>query len=258
MRTDCFSLGEIVLDAIRRGVRGQGCDCIAMSGGIDTTVVALAARLEGLGLRGIAAYYVNGVPRDLAYVGYVAARLGIELHLAPVTNEYIASKVGYVVKCTGRRDHIEARNDVVFLRALEEAKRLGCKCVLLGDGGDEVFAGYSFMLALGTRELRETILRMATRGRYPGLELAECLGIRAVAPLLSDEVIELVLKAPSICIRGWSNEGKALLRSILRRHGLELVASRPKTPAEQGAGTDGLTREFLEGLSGIELPECHC
>lgn len=255
---DCVSLGEIVLDAMRRGVRGKGCDCIAMSGGIDTSSVALAARLEGLRLRGIVAYYVNGVPRDLVYAKYVAARLGIELYLVPVTDEYIASRVNYVVKCTGRRDHVEVRNDVVFLRALEEADRIGCNCVLLGDGGDEVFAGYSFMLMLGSDELRETILRMATRGRFPGLELAECLGIKAVAPLLSDEVVELVVGAPITCIRGENNEGKALLRSLLHRYGLELVANRPKTPAEQGAGTEDLTRERLEEISGVKLPECHC
>jgi len=254
----CATAAELVLGAIRRSVRSAGCDCVSMSGGIDTSVVALAARLEGLHLRGVTAYYVGGLPRDLPYAAYVAAKLGIELHTAPVTDEYIASRTGFVLSCTGRRDYIEVRNDVVFLRGLEEARRLGCRCVLLGDGGDEVFAGYSFMQALDSRELRETILRMATRGRYPGLELAECLGVEAVAPLLSDEVIETVLNTPMHCIRGWSNEGKAILREILRTHGLRLVAERPKTPAEQGAGTDRLDKRRLEDLTGAQLDHCHC
>ncbi|MET1100991.1 MAG: hypothetical protein ABWW69_00720 [Pyrodictiaceae archaeon] len=51
-------------------------------------------------LKGIAAYYVNGVPRDLAYVGYVAAQLGIDLYLVPVTDDYIASRIGYIVEYT--------------------------------------------------------------------------------------------------------------------------------------------------------------
>ena len=229
-----------------------------MSGGIDTSTVAVAARLEGLSLRGIVAYYTHGIPRDLAYVGYVAARLGIDLHLISVTDKYIASKVGYIIKCVDRKDYIEIRNDVVFLRALEEAKKIGCRCVLLGDGGDEVFAGYSFMLSLTDRELIKAITRMATQGRYPGLELAKCLGVKAVAPLLSNKVLELVLGAPILCIRGENNAGKSLLRRILSRYGLGLIADRPKTPAEQGAGTDTLTRKELERLSGIELPDFHC
>ncbi len=254
----CAAAAERVLDAVRRAVRGAGCDCIAMSGGIDTTVVALAARLEGLRLRGVTAYYVGGVPRDLPYAAYAAAALGIEHHAVPVTDDYIASRTRLVVDCTGRRDHVEVRNDVVFLRGLEEAERLRCRCILLGDGGDEVFAGYSFMLTLGETELRETILRMATRGRYPGLELAECLGLHAEAPLLSDEVLEAALSTPTHCLRGWMNEGKAILRKILTAHGLRIIAERPKTPAEQGAGTEKLTRDKLEAITGIVLDECPC
>ena len=257
-RMSCLTIEELILDAIRRGIRGEGCDCIAISGGIDTSVVALAARLEGLSLNGVTAYYSGGLPKDLGYVKSVASRLGIKLRIASVDDEYIASKVGFIVDCTRRRDHIEVRNDVVFLKALEEARDLGCKCVLLGDGGDEVFAGYGFMLTLSSNEMRETIMRMATQGRYPGLELAECLGIKAVAPLLSDEVLEYVLKSPTCCLRGWNNEGKAILRNILRKYGLIKVAERHKTPAEQGAGTSMLTKEKLEKLGGIELPECHC
>ncbi|MET1100992.1 MAG: hypothetical protein ABWW69_00725 [Pyrodictiaceae archaeon] len=45
---------------------------------------------------------------------------------------------------------------------------------------DEVFAGYGFMLALDNGKLRKTRLRMAIHGRYLGLELAECMGVRAV------------------------------------------------------------------------------
>ncbi|KSW12065.1 hypothetical protein CF15_04610 [Pyrodictium occultum] len=254
----CRAAEELVLSALRRYVGSVGCDCIAMSGGIDTTVVALAARLEALPLRGVTAFYTRGLPRDLPYALYVAGKLGIELHVVPVDPGYIAGHAPLVIRCTGRRDHVELRNDIVFLRALEEARRLGCRYILLGEGGDEVFAGYRFMLSLGPGELRDTILRMAARGRYPGMELAECIGVEAHAPLLSDEVLETVMSTPLECLRQSVWEGKELLRSILRRHGLTLVADRPKTPAEQGAGTEALGRTELEALTGIELPDCHC
>jgi asparagine synthase (glutamine-hydrolysing) len=254
----CTIAKELVLDALRRYVRSTGCDCIALSGGIDTSVVALAARLEGLKLTGVTAFYTAGLPRDLPYASYVAGVLGIRLHVVPVDPRYIAERAGLVAECTRKLDYIELRNDVVFLRVLEEAERLSCRCILLGDGGDELFAGYQFMLSLGSEELRRTTLRMVTRGRYPGLELAECIGVEAHAPLLCDEILEVVLNAPTECLRPGVSEGKKLLRDILRSYGLALVAERPKTPAEQGAGTDVLGRETLEKITGMKLPECHC
>ena len=254
----CTVAEELVLEALRRYVRSTSCDCIALSGGIDTSVVALAARLEGLRLIGITAFYTAGLTRDLPYASYVAGALGIRLHVVPVDPSYIAERAAIVAKCTRRRDYIELRNDVVFLRALEEAERLNCRCILLGDGGDELFAGYQFMLSLSSWELRQTILRMATRGRYPGLELAECIGVKAHAPFLCDEALEVVMKVPVDCLRAGISEGKELLRNILRHYGLTLVAERPKTPAEQGAGTDALSREILEEITGMELPDCHC
>ncbi len=247
---------ERVLSTLAAAARG--CDCIALSGGVDTSVVALAARLVGQRLRGFTSYYTHGTPRDLPYARHVAGVLGIELHEAQVDNGYISSRAGLVARCTGRRDHVELRNDVVFLRTLEEARAAGCRCILLGDGGDEVFAGYSFMLLLGSRELREAIIRMATRGRYPGLELAGCIGLEARAPLLSDEAVEAALSVPVECLRGPLNTGKWLLRLILAGHGLRLVAERPKTPAEAGAGTEKLGRRRLEQLVGMELPDCPC
>ncbi|BES81899.1 hypothetical protein PABY_14660 [Pyrodictium abyssi] len=55
-----------------------------------------------------------------------------------------------------------------------------------------------------------------------------------------------------------SQRAKNCIRNILRHYGLALVAERPKTPAEQGAGTDALSREMLEEITGMELPDCHC
>jgi asparagine synthase (glutamine-hydrolysing) len=257
MAVDCVFLEERVLGVLVEALRGSGCDCATITGGIDTSTVALAARLAGLRLRGITVYYSAGLPRDLPYARLVAAALGIPLREVPVDDSYIASRAGLVAECTGRREYVEMRNDVVFLRAVEEARAMGCRCLLLGDGGDEVFAGYSFMLSLPGPELRETILRMATRGRYPGLELAECIGVEAAAPLLLDEVVEAVLQAPPGCLVWGPGQGKAPLRRILARHGLRLVAERPKTPAEQGAGTSRLARRELEEITGMRLGE-HC
>jgi asparagine synthase (glutamine-hydrolysing) len=127
----------------------------------------------------------------------------------------------------------------VFYAALSEAKRDGCRCVLLGSGRDEVFAGYRFMLELPDEDLEERRDRYARSGRYPELLVARCLGVNVVTPYLSQEVLDVALRIPASCLRG-SGEGKAVLRELLARLGLEPVARRAKVPAEGGAGTDSV------------------
>lgn len=253
----CHVIGETVFSTVRRFVRSTNCDCIALSGGIDTSVVALAAVLEGVKLRALTAYYVRGLARDLIYAIHVAKILGLEHILLPLDDNYIASRAGFVISCTGRYDYIELRNDVVFLRVLEEAAAMGCRCIYLGDGGDEVFAGYEFMHLLNSLELRRKILHYIVYGRYPGLQLADCMGFKAYAPLLNDEVAEIILKTPMECLRSSLGSGKALLRDILAHHGLWLIAERSKTPAEAGAGTTILGKSRLEAIVGTKLSSTH-
>ncbi len=252
-RGTCLLYGLEVLDAVRRYVASSQCDCIALSGGLDTSLVALAARLEHLRLKSVTVYYERGLPRDLWYASSLARVLGFEHEAIPVDDGYIASRSRLVLDCTRRLDYIEVRNDVVFLAALEWSRARGCKCIYTGDGGDELFAGYEFTRRLWGGALREAQVRLGVRGRYPALELAECMGVDARAPLLSDEVVEVAMHAPTCCLLGERLEGKYLVRLVLDEYGLGWLAWRPKTPAEGGAGTDALGREALEAITGLRL-----
>jgi asparagine synthase (glutamine-hydrolysing) len=254
---DYITASKLLLNTIRKYIRSIKCDCIALSGGIDTSTIALAARLENMKLRGILVYYNKSIPRDLYYAIHVSRKLGIDLHVTSINDYYIKQKAPLIIKCVENRDYIELRNDIVFLKVLEEAKRLHCKCILTGDGGDELFAGYSFTKTLNTNQLRESIIRLGVRGRYPTLELAECIGVEAYAPFLADEVVETILKTPLEYIRGLNLEGKAILRRILEEYGLYIASTRKKTPAEQGAGTDILDKNLLEEITGLELEALH-
>ncbi len=257
MHLPCSSVAELLLDSVTRFVRSTGCDCIALSGGIDTSFVALAAHLARVRLRGVTVYYTGGLPRDLHYAGFVARRLGISHEYIAIDDEFIASRSQVILGCTRRRDHIELRNDAIFLAAIEWSLENNCRCLLTGDGGDELFAGYTFLRILDSKSLRKAILKLGVRGRYPALELAECMGARVEAPLLNDEVIEAAAYTPTECIRGWMLEGKHPLRIILEKHGLHLIATRTKIPAESGAGTDTLDRTTLEAITGLRLDEPH-
>jgi len=240
-RAACWVFEEPLLDALKKAIGSSGCDCATLSG-IDSTLVVAVAKSLGARLRCYTAMYTGGLPRDLAYAEYVSKWLNVELRYVLIDEDYIRSSLGKVLQCIGEVTHelcVELRNDVVFYAVLSEAKRDGCRCVLLGSGGDEVFAGYRFMLELPDEDLEERRERYARGGRYPELLIAKCLGVEVVAPYLSPEVLEVALRVPASCLRG-SGEGKAVLRELLRKLGLEVVALRAKVPAEGGAGTDSI------------------
>lgn len=253
LRIPCHIYAEIILRKLVDIVRRSGCDCIAISGGIDTTLVLLAARIAGLKLRGYSAYYRDGIPKDLPYITYVAKRFGISVTYVAIDRNDVERLVKDVVKCIGKEkldSHgdggcIEIRNDIVFYAVLKKAKEDGCKCVFVGSGGDEVFAGYSFMLKLKEDELIKARER-ASRGRFPEIELAKCLNVEVSAPLLAPELLSIALDMPAECLRSQRMKGKEVLRSILKSYGLYFVGDRDKTPAEEGAGTKEICRSIYD------------
>ena len=255
-RSICLEHGLRLFEKLVEYVEAAGCDCIALSGGLDTGLVALAAAEAGLRPRAVTVYYTGGLPRDLWYAITLARMLGFRHELLPVDDSYIASRARTILECTGRRDYIEVRNDAVFLAALEWSAKSGCRCMFTGDGGDELLAGYTFLRTLYGDGLRGEQLRLGVRGRYPALELADCIGVRVEAPYLYDEALAVALQTPTCCLLGESLEGKYVSRLVLEELGFGWLAERPKTPAEAGAGTDVLDREALGEITGLELQEC--
>lgn len=243
LRLPCSTVARLLRRSLLRVLGETRCDCIALSGGIDTSLIAVLAVQLGLRLRAYTSLYLRGVPRDLPYADHLGKALGLNVTHVLVDDEYIENKIGLVKRCVGvEDDYIELRNDIVFYSVLEEARRDGCRCIYTGSGGDEVFAGYGFMVYKDSRELEELTARYALHGRYPELIIGKCLGINVVAPYLTGEVLGVALKTPVECLRDHRMRGKEILRSLLVEEGFSIIAGRVKTPAEAGAGTDKLTK----------------
>ncbi|MEM0490215.1 MAG: asparagine synthase-related protein [Ignisphaera sp.] len=249
----CNIYAEKLFNVLMTSIEKYRCDCIALSGGIDTSLILLANISAGYKPRGYTAVYRQGLPKDLVYVNHIAKLFNIDVKYIYIDQGDIDNLMSGVIGCIGRdridshRDGgcIEIRNDIVFYSILREAKRDGCRCIYTGSGGDEVFAGYSFLLKLVEKELEETINRLAY-GRYPELEIAKCIDVKAVALLLDREVLDTAFKIPINCLRSEKMQGKEVLREILRSRDLHVISQRIKTPAEDGAGTVSICRSIYD------------
>lgn len=253
LRMPCHVHAYRVFARLVEVLRARVCDCITLSGGVDTTLILLAATAAGIRPRGYSVIYSSGLPKDLPYVIYVSKMLNIEVRLVALTPENVDSVKGEIVKCLGAeaiKSHdgegcVEIRNDVVFYAALKSAQDDGCHCVYVGSGGDELFAGYSFLINLTEEELEEALTRLA-RGRYPELEVAKCLGVEVFAPFTEERIMDVVAGIPLSCLRSERLLGKEVLRALLADKGLHIVSERLKTPAEEGAGTKTLCRSVYD------------
>jgi len=253
LKIPCTTASRILLDRIEEALESKRCNCIALSGGIDTSLVAYVSKvLLGTELKGFLTYYRGGLPRDMMYSVRLSKLLNIELETVAIDDDYMCRKIPLIKQMAergGHDDFIEYRNDAVFLASIEAAREHGCKCIYTGSGGDEVFAGYSFMYKeLTSEEIDEKTKKWGLQGRYPEFEIARAQGIEAYSPYLDRKVLEVALEIPVECLRMQTFEGKTILREILKDLGLGFIASRVKTPAEAGAGTDGLGSEYFEKL----------
>jgi len=251
----CSILAEKLFNVLIDIVREHRCHCIALSGGIDTSAVLLASLKAGIKPRAYIVIYRNGVPGDLIYAEHLAKIFNIELNHIFIDYSHALKIRDDIIKCIGlekTNSHgdggcIEIRNDIVFYSVLAKAKSDGCDCIYVGSGGDEVFTGYNFMLNLIGEELKNAIKKLS-RGRFPELEIAKCINIDAVAPLLNEKAVELAYKIPLHCLRSDKFQGKEVLREILNGVGLHTIAERIKMPAESGSGTKSFCKSIYDEL----------
>lgn len=255
MRTKlpCYIYSHRIFRKLIEIIDKHRCNCIALSGGIDTTTILLAAIETGLKPRGYTAIYIHGLPKDLSYVDYLSKKLNIDLRYVYIEYKDVEKFIASVVNCIGRdkiNSHkdggcIEIRNDIVFYAILTKARDDGCECIYVGSGGDELFAGYRFMLSLYEIELEEAIDRLS-RSRYPELEIGRCVDIEVIAPLINEAIIDIVKEIPIVCLRSEKMLGKEVLREILDEKDLYIVSKRAKTPTESGAGTISICRSIYD------------
>jgi len=222
----------------------NACACVTLTGGVDSTVIALAARSAGLRIKAYTAFYINSLPKDLPYAIYVARSLGATHELLPISANYALKLSEEVVKLLRTFDPVEVRNDVAALAVLKKAAEDGCEYVLTGDGGDELFAGYTYMAAMTGEELSKYIRYLAKVAHYPTVELGRRLGINVVAPFTAEEVVRVALEVPPGYKRLNPYTGKYILRKIIEALIGPEVAWRPKTPAEEGSGTKALSELY--------------
>ncbi len=235
-------------------IRTMRPDAILFSGGIDSSLLAaLAFRERRLPL--VTVIFGEESGPDLQYSTMAAKRLLAKQHIRFFDVEEAKDAARQIVRLLERFDPDEIRNDLVIQLGLEFCKELGYNHIMTGDGADELFAGYGFLLEKPLEKIDSWIRMNWCKWRFTSKDLALNLGMEVLQPFLACQVIEYGIKIPPVFKaldeRG-ELVGKYVLRKILHNNIPGKLAWRKKSAIEYGSGANSLSQLFAESISDID------
>lgn len=208
-------------------------DALALgySGGVDSTLLAALLRVPR---------YTVGFPDTKDLVAVEQSNRDVYSH--QLTHEQLERAIPHVRDAIGRSNAMDMAIGLSLYLLSKRVKRDGFDRLALGQGADELFAGYEKMAHLDHRVEAESVLDARREILYDlanGLE-RDVLAVRAadvepVFPYLGDTVIEAGLRLDSkLLVRGETR--KWALRQVAHRYLSPIEASRDKAAIQYGNG----------------------
>ena len=223
---------------------------ISLSGGLDSSIISHF--IKNRNPNSLAIITKDFLGADLTYSQIISKHLNIPLEICYVSTAQILAGIKNTIKILKNFNDIEIRNAVVMYLSLEELYKKNVKTVLTGDGADEIFAGYNFLLDKPKDEINDELKRIKKIMHFSSQEIAKTFGIEVESPFLNNRVIDF---ADSISVSMKVNNkhekvfGKWILRKTFETHLPKSIIWREKSPMQDGAGTVGLTKLFESIIS---------
>jgi asparagine synthase (glutamine-hydrolysing) len=218
---------------------------IALSGGLDSSIIAYF--LKDKGCNAVALTARDFIATDLTYCQLVAKKFNLPLEIIMPQTEELLSSVDETIKILKNFNDIEIRNSIVMYLTLKSVKNSGKSDIILGDGADELFAGYRFFLKKNYTDLQKDLERILDIMHFPSKKIGDALGITVETPFLNDNVINLAKTIPAkLKVNEYNGKkyGKWILRKAFEDKLPKNVVWREKSPMQDGAGTTAITHLF--------------
>jgi len=223
------------------------CDAnwIAFSGGLDSSILGQIKKEQGL--NAITIITKDFLGTDLEYSQIMGKHIGVHLELRYVNINEILNAVKGTIKILKNFNDIEIRNSIVSYLYLNTLKEKNVKKVITGDGADEIFAGYNFLVKKDHDELQKELKRLKKIMHFTSQKIANELGISVQMPFIDESIIKFVETLPVNLLVNQNDGikfGKWILRKAFENDLPSSVIWREKTPMQDGSGTVGLIEMF--------------
>lgn len=240
MQETCLKLKKLIAEA----VDGCKCECIALSGGLDSSILASCLSKK---INGIVVITKEFSSTDLVHSQLVAKQFGLELDVKSVSIPELLSAIDETIKILKVFNPIEIRNAIVMCVAIKMAKEKGFDSIITGDGADELFAGYNFFQKKSSVELQKDLERIWNVMHFPTSIIGDSLGVEIESPFLNETVVEYAKSiGPELKVREEHGKkyGKWILRKAFEKILPDTITWREKSAMQDGSGTAGLTSFF--------------
>jgi len=243
----CSLITEKLLNAIERRIPKETF-CIFLSGGIDSSLLALAAKkfsnnfiLVTIGTKG-SPDMIN------AKIMANALQLPWKVHeLSERDCEKLIKKTVHLLPAS-LHEPVSVGISAVVIAAVELAKSEGINYFIGGLGAEEIFAGYQRHLTTADvhEECWQGLRAMWAKDLQRDAALGKTLIINVATPFLDSELIKAAMRVPGK-FKIADGERKVILREIAEQLGIpHEIAWRKKQAAQYGSGMDKMIAKLAK------------
>jgi asparagine synthase (glutamine-hydrolysing) len=241
----CTKLKGLLYESVQKNYA----DTLLLSGGLDSSILACIAKPKVCFTVSLG----DNAP-DLEYATAVAAKYSLEHIIVKLTNEKLLEIIEELIRVMKTFSPLEIRNSSVALAGIKAAANQGCKCLMTGDGGDELFAGYTYLSRYynDIKVLDKQIHKLWDSMHFSSLYLGEITGVDIITPFLEEDFVSYAKSVQAVDKIGnhdGSTWGKFILRKCYESDLGEEIVWRPKMAQEEGAGTSNIRSFISERLN---------
>lgn len=228
----CIEFQEL----LQRACGKSNGESILLSGGLDSTIL-----LNYMAPREAITISIDQYSSDYRYSILAAKKYAINHNIVFPNMKIILENLEELVRDFITFDPIFLRNSLVQLLGFKEAKRLNVNTIILGDGADELFGGYNFLIKYLQRPdiLHLKLTEIVQNMDFVSFSFSKKYGLAIRTPFLDETIIKFsqsLSVKEKIAMHNNTIYGKFFLRSCFREMLGDDIAWRRKEALECGSG----------------------